>query len=40
VLRHKYGEIIDLEIWQIATLDLPALAVAAEQLLRGLDKPD
>ncbi|MGE0420649.1 MAG: DUF86 domain-containing protein [Reyranellaceae bacterium] len=39
VLRHKYGEIIDPEIWQIATLDLPALAVAAEQLLRGLDEP-
>jgi uncharacterized protein with HEPN domain len=40
VLRHKYGEIIDPEIWQIATLDLPALAVAAEQLLRSLDDPD
>lgn len=40
VLRHKYGEIIDAEIWQIATLDLPALAVAAEQLLRSLDEPD
>ncbi len=39
VLRHKYGEIIDPEIWQIATLDLPALAVAAEQLLRSLDEP-
>jgi len=38
ILRHKYGEIIDPEIWQIATLDLPALAVAAEQLLRSLDE--
>jgi uncharacterized protein with HEPN domain len=38
VLRHKYGEIIDSEIWQIATLDLPALAFAAEQLLRSLDE--
>ncbi|MBX3502427.1 MAG: DUF86 domain-containing protein [Alphaproteobacteria bacterium] len=40
VLRHKYGEVIDPEIWQIAMLDLPALAVAAEQLLRSLGEPD
>jgi uncharacterized protein with HEPN domain len=38
VLRHKYGEIIDSEIWQIAAFDLPALAVAAEQLPRSLDE--
>ena len=38
VLRHAYDQVDPARIWEIATGDLPAMAVAAEAALRRLDE--
>jgi uncharacterized protein with HEPN domain len=37
VLRHAYDQVDSARIWEIATGDLPAMAVAVEAALKRLD---
>ena len=38
VLRHRYDEVSETDLWTVVTLDLPALETVVRRMLEELDK--
>ncbi|MBR0966656.1 DUF86 domain-containing protein [Bradyrhizobium diazoefficiens] len=39
ILRHEYQRLDDAQLWEIATVHLPALEPVVEHMIAELDKP-